>query len=111
MSETQNPNPPENAHAMLTVDSDELDPCLMPGTVLVVPYQCGYNAAALVRAGNEMLVLWVCDMPDPKRGTVTMLTNELPRWPVIFESREEALSVAAVCLRGLQEIGDDSIDR
>lgn len=111
MSDEQNPNQPEHPHAMLTVDSDELDPCLRPGTVLVVPYQCGFNGAALVRAGDELLVLWVCDMPDGNGGTATMLTNELPRWPVIFQTREEAVQVAATCLRGWQEVGDDSIDR
>lgn len=111
MTSDPNPNPPEHAHAMLTVDSEDLDPCLLPGTVLVVPYQCGFNAAALVRAGEELLVLWVCDMPDGNGGTATMLTNELPRWPVIFEARDEAVRVAATCLRGWQEVGDDSIDR
>jgi len=111
VSDEQNPNQPEHPHAMLTVDSDELDPCLRPGTVLVVPYQCGFNGAALVRAGDELLVLWVCDMPDGNGGTATMLTNELPRWPVIFQTREEAVQVAATCLRGWQEVGDDSIDR
>lgn len=111
MSDEQNPNQPEHAHAMLTVDSDELDPCLRPGTVLVVPYQCGFNGAALVRAGDELLVLWVCDMPDGNGGTATMLTNELPRWPVIFQTSAEAVQVTATCLRGWQEVGDDSIDR
>ena len=106
-----NPNPPEHSGATLTVDSDEIDPCLVAGAVMIVPYQCGFNAAALVRAGDELLVLWVCDMPDAKRGTATMLTNELPRWPVIFQTRDEAVQVAATCLRGWQEVGDDSIDR
>ena len=107
-SEQPNPNPPEHAHALLTVDSNELDPCLFPGTVLVVPYQCGFQAAALVRAGDELLVLWVCDMPNGSGGTETMLTNEEPRWPVIFRTRLEALNVAATCLRGWQEVGDGS---
>jgi hypothetical protein len=111
VSNDPNPNPPEHAHAMLTVDSDELDPCLLPGTVLVVPYQGGHQGAALVRAGDELLVLWVCDMPDGKGGTATMLTNEEPRWPVIFRTRQEAVEVAATCLRGWQEVGHDSADR
>jgi hypothetical protein len=101
----------EDGHAYLMVDSDELDPCLLPGTILVVPYQSGHQGAALVRAGDQMLVLWVCDMPDGKGGTETMLTNEDPRWPVIFRTRQEAVEVVATCLRGWQEVGDDSADR
>ena len=105
-----NSSAPEQVGAMLTVDGEELDPCLLPGVVLVVPYQCGFQAAALVRAGDQLLVLWVCDMPSEQGGTETMLTNEEPRWPVLFRTRAEAVDVAGTCLRGWQEVCDGSAE-
>ena len=90
----------EPPQAARTVDDDALAEVLVAGTVLVVPVQAGYSAAALVPADDQLLVLWVCDLPDG-----TALTNVLPRWPVIFETPAEAQAVASVCLRGLIEVG------
>ena len=85
----------QEGQRLLTVDEDAVNEVMVHGTILLVPDGAGWNAVALVRAVEQLLVLWVCDMPEG-----TMLTNAWPRWPVCFETREEAVQVASVCLRG-----------